>query len=79
MPIEIKVLHAGDEPLLANAVVHALLEAGLALGCRQAWVLTDRENAPAMGLYASCGGREGALDQVMFEFALSASASPVRT
>jgi hypothetical protein len=43
------------------------------LGCVNAWVLTDRGNAAAMGLYASCGGVEAPGDTVMFEFPLGAT------
>jgi hypothetical protein len=34
-------------------------------------VLTDRSNAPAMRLYASSGGQEAPVDQVMFTFFLN--------
>ena len=55
---------------LGTAVLAALLQAGKAAGCAEAWVLTYRSNAAAMKLYASSGGMEAAEDQVMFTFEL---------
>ena len=55
---------------LGKAVVKCLLDASRALGCGEAWVLTDRSNAPAMATYASAGGVEAPQDQVMFTFFL---------
>jgi len=40
----------------------ALFQAGRESGCAEAWVLTYRDNGPAMALYASVGGTEGADD-----------------
>lgn len=55
---------------LAKRILGALLEAGRALGCSEAWVLTERDNTPAMRLYASMGGVEAPKDAVMFSFFL---------
>jgi GNAT superfamily N-acetyltransferase len=55
---------------LGTAVVKCLLGAGRALGCGEAWVLTDRSNAPAMATYASAGGVAAPPDHVMFTFYL---------
>ena len=55
---------------LAKRILGAILEAGRALGCSEAWVLTERDNAPAMRLYASAGGVEAPKDAVMFTFFL---------
>lgn len=55
---------------LAKRLLSKLFDLGRDLGCRQAWVLTDRLNAPALRLYASCGGTEAPGEQVMFEFRL---------
>lgn len=41
------------------------------LGCSLAWVLTERDNLPAMRLYQSAGGQAAPQDAVMFEFALT--------
>ena len=57
---------------IGTAVTQALLEHGKALGCGEAWVLTDRSNNAAMRLYASIGGQEATADQVMFTFFLNA-------
>jgi hypothetical protein len=43
-----------------------LFDAGRALGCTQAWVLTDRDNTAAMRLYASVGGDPGTREHVNF-------------
>jgi ribosomal protein S18 acetylase RimI-like enzyme len=51
---------------LATAMLSALFELGKSLGCTEAWVLTDRQNAPAMRLYSSLGGMPQ--DSVMFTF-----------
>jgi len=50
------------------AVMRALLDAGRAVGCGEAWVLTDRSNAAALRLYGGTGGRDS--DCVMFSFKL---------
>ncbi|HVJ21494.1 MAG TPA: GNAT family N-acetyltransferase [Polyangiaceae bacterium] len=55
---------------IGKAVLGALLEQGRALGCAVAWVLTDRDNVPAMRLYTSTGGTEPGHDHVMFSFEL---------
>ena len=44
---------------IGKAVIEALLERATLLGCREAWVLTDRDNQAAMGLYASTGVPRG--------------------
>lgn len=55
---------------LAKDLLRTLFDAGRALGCREAWVLTDRSNEPAMRLYAEVGGIEAPGDTVMQEFRL---------
>ncbi|GMW01653.1 MAG: hypothetical protein AMXMBFR84_27900 [Candidatus Hydrogenedentota bacterium] len=55
---------------LAKAIVRTLLQHAKRLGCREAWVLTDRSNGPAMRLYASAGGKEVVGEHVMYTFAL---------
>jgi ribosomal protein S18 acetylase RimI-like enzyme len=56
---------------LGKAMVQTLLQHAIRLGCREAWVLTDRSNQAAMRLYASAGGEEAPHDQVMFTFFLN--------
>jgi len=58
---------------VARELLAAMLERGRELGCSEAWVLTDRHNAPAMGLYAGVGGVEDEGDTVMFTFPLARS------
>jgi ribosomal protein S18 acetylase RimI-like enzyme len=53
---------------IGKRLLGAVLDAGREKGCREAWVLTDRDNAAAMRLYASVGGTDG--DHVMFTFRL---------
>jgi aminoglycoside 6'-N-acetyltransferase I len=74
-PAELWINEVGVAPThvrrgLAQAVLRLLFEAGRALGCAQAWVLTDRDNTAAMRLYASVGGDPGEREHVMFEFRL---------
>jgi GNAT superfamily N-acetyltransferase len=41
---------------IGRRLLDALLAHGRALGCKDAWVLTDRPNPPAEQLYESAGG-----------------------
>jgi ribosomal protein S18 acetylase RimI-like enzyme len=58
---------------VGKALLSCLFQHGRALGCSQAWVLTDADNAPALRLYASSGGTR--TEQVMFSFVLEPSSS----
>jgi ribosomal protein S18 acetylase RimI-like enzyme len=49
----------------------ALFTRGRELGCAQAWVATERSNAPARRLYAAAGGAEESEDTVVVTFRLS--------
>jgi aminoglycoside 6'-N-acetyltransferase I len=53
---------------IGKRIMAAMLEVARQLGCREAWVLTDRANEPAMRLYAAAGGTAAPRDQVMFTF-----------
>ena len=55
---------------VGKAILASLLDLARDLDCTEAWVLTNRKNAPAMKLYGSLGGEEGATDNVMFAFRL---------
>jgi len=55
---------------LGQALLHATLALGHGLGCRVAWVATERSNTPAMRLYAAVGGAEEPQDTVLFTFRL---------
>jgi aminoglycoside 6'-N-acetyltransferase I len=69
---EVGVAPAARGRGVAKALLAAVLEVGRGLGCSEAWVLTDRANAPAMRLYASFSGLEPPEDAVMFTFRLDA-------
>lgn len=56
---------------VGKAVVSHLLAQAKADGCREAWVLTDRDNGAARALYGSVGGSETDAG-VMVTFALDA-------
>jgi ribosomal protein S18 acetylase RimI-like enzyme len=56
---------------VAKRLLAVTLEAARELGCREAWVLTERANPAAMRLYASLGGVEEESDTVMFTFPLA--------
>ncbi len=58
---------------VGRALLDALIEIGRALGCAEAWVLTERGNRPATALYASRGGVEAHSGTVMFSFRLDDS------
>ena len=55
---------------LGRSLLEAMLACARELNCGEAWVLTDRSNAPAMGLYAAAGGHIAPGDCVMFTFFL---------
>ena len=55
---------------LGKAMLKLILQSGRQRDCAEAWVLTDRDNSRAMGLYQSCDGREAPRDQVMFTYFL---------
>jgi len=57
---------------IGQCTLRAMLGHGRALGCQQAWVLTNRSNEAAVALYSSVGGTTGASDEVMFTFDLEA-------
>jgi aminoglycoside 6'-N-acetyltransferase I len=58
---------------VARAILQRLLEVARAIGCAEAWVLTDRSNEAALRLYKSSGGIEASGDQVMLTFRLQDS------
>jgi aminoglycoside 6'-N-acetyltransferase I len=59
---------------LGKALLQALLEVGRDAGCSEAWVLTERNNQPAMKLYKAVGGEEEQQEIVMFTFRLEPDA-----
>lgn len=58
---------------VGKALMQALLKAAQDAGCVEAWVLTDRDNMPAMRLYKSIDGDEAPGETVMFTFRLDTS------
>lgn len=74
-PAELWVNEVGVSPEhhrrgVARALLKLLFGVGRQEGCATAWVLTERENGPAIGLYQSCGGEEAQGETVMFSFEL---------
>ena len=74
-PAELWINEAGVAPAyqrrgIGRKLLQALLEHGRALGCREAWVLTEEDNAAARGLYRAAGGEESRV--VYFTFGLEA-------
>lgn len=63
---EVGVSEAWRQRGVASQLLEALFEHARALGCWQAWVLTNRSNAAAMRLYAGAGGKLDAEDTAMF-------------
>jgi aminoglycoside 6'-N-acetyltransferase I len=55
---------------LGKELLRALFRLGRGLGCREAWVLTERDNNAARGLYEALGGVEPSTETVMFSFVL---------
>lgn len=62
-PTELWINEVGVAPAfqrrgLAKTILQKLLSHAWSLGCMEAWVLTDEDNAPARALYKSVGGEE---------------------
>jgi ribosomal protein S18 acetylase RimI-like enzyme len=56
---------------IGRRVLDALLERGRALGCSEAWVLTDESNSIARKLYAGAGGEIDSEPAIMYTFPFS--------
>jgi aminoglycoside 6'-N-acetyltransferase I len=56
---------------IAKAILKELLHLGRQLGCKNAWVLTDRGNEVANRLYRSIGGQIHLEETLMYEFEIS--------
>ena len=59
---------------IGRRLMQALLEHGRALGCTEAWVLTELDNDAARGLYGEAGGAEERI--AYFTFHLGAKEQP---
>ena len=55
---------------VGKRLLRALLRLGGSLGCKEAWVLTDRFNRAAVNMYASIGGVPYPHSLAMFTFDL---------
>lgn len=61
---------------IGKSMLEVLRKHARSLGCKEAWVLTNRSNRPAMKLYKSAGGTQDASDEVMFSFDLTDDQEP---
>jgi aminoglycoside 6'-N-acetyltransferase I len=68
---EVGVAPSHQKQGLGQALMRTLLARARELSCDAAWVLTEKENTPAVKLYASLGGEESAPETVMFNFPLN--------
>lgn len=57
---------------IGRQVLECMLSHARSIGCRQAWVLTERQNIAAMRLYNSARGFVHMPETVMFDFDLTA-------
>jgi len=67
---EVGVVSSYQGQGIGKAIMKEILNLGSKLGCKNAWVLTDRNNEPANHLYRSAGGKSSEEDTVMYEFDL---------
>lgn len=67
---EVSVAQTHRRQGLGKRLMNAVFDIARELGCREAWVLTDRENTAAMNLYAAVENAEIPTDHVMFSFHL---------
>ena len=61
---------------IATRLLRALFAHARALGCTEAWVLTERTNTAARRLYAAVGGAETADELTMYSFPLGGGEAP---
>lgn len=59
---------------IAARLMATLLDEGRALGCKEAWVVTESDNRAARALYEKAGGAEDPASLVMYSFPLNAQA-----
>ena len=63
---EVGVACAWQNRGVGTRVLQGTLDHARALGCLEAWVLTDQDNAAALALYRKVGGEPSGTDLVMF-------------
>ncbi|MCB1375764.1 MAG: GNAT family N-acetyltransferase [Rhodobacteraceae bacterium] len=71
---EVGVVAAWQKRGVGARVLQGMLDHARAIGCREAWVLTDHDNAAALALYRKLGGVEKGTDLVMFTFLFTSDA-----
>ena len=74
---EVGVVSTHQRRGIARDLLRRVFLEAKAAGCGEAWVLTDRSNEAAMGLYESVGGT--CQDQVMFTFGLGSGSDRRQT
>ena len=67
---EIGVAPAYRSKGTGKRLLRVLFDRAITLGCREAWVLTDRRNTAAIRLYESAGGRDEREETVLYSFRL---------
>jgi ribosomal protein S18 acetylase RimI-like enzyme len=67
---EVGVASSHRERGIGRRLIEALVRRAEELGCTEAWVLTDRDNAAARRLYESAGAEAPPDDCVMYTFRL---------
>lgn len=67
---EIGVAPTRQRQGIGKALLRVMLEHARQSGCTEAWVLTERDNMPAMVVCKSAGGVESSGDPTMFTFKL---------
>ncbi len=72
---EVGVAPTHQNRRVGHLMMQDILALGRQLGCRCAWVLTHRDNTPAMRLYAAAGGVAEPIPSILFEFKLAPSSS----
>lgn len=65
---EVGVANSHQGKGIGKAIMNEMLNLGKGLGCVNAWVLTDKNNVAANGLYKSVGGNISDKETVMYEF-----------
>jgi len=65
---EVGVAESHQGKGIGKAIMKEMLNLGKRLGCVNAWVLTDKNNVAANGLYKSVGGSISDEETVMYEF-----------
>jgi ribosomal protein S18 acetylase RimI-like enzyme len=72
---EVGVAPSHQRQGIASELIARLLAHGRVLGCTEAWVAADEDNAPARALYAHVGGQEEPVRAVIYTFPLASVAA----